>query len=43
MTYSKPEIAVLGDATAMILGDKNVAQEIADPRQLLASSFELED
>ena len=42
MNYSKPELAVIGDANSMIRGSKNAAAE-PDPTKPLAASFELED
>jgi hypothetical protein len=43
MTYSKPEMTVLGDASSVIRGDKNIAAEVDHPEKLRASNFELED
>jgi hypothetical protein len=43
MSYSKPEIAVLGDANQVILGSKTLPYEDADMTVLIAPSFERED
>ena len=43
MKYSKPELTVMGDASSMILGDKNRLAEPADLTKQQASAFEMED
>jgi len=43
MTYTKPELSLLGDAHTMIRGSKNGPPEPADLTKQQASAFELED
>jgi hypothetical protein len=43
MEYSKPEIAVLGDANRVILGSKPNISEDGDDTNPRGVSFELED
>ena len=43
MTYSKPEVAALGDANHLIRGSKTVPPENGDPLIFDVAAFELED
>ena len=40
MNYSKPELAVLGDASSVIRGDKNTGAELDHPEKPRPSSFD---
>jgi hypothetical protein len=43
MTYSKPEIAVLGDAVRLIEGSKSSHSDTIDPNDPLGVDYELQD
>ncbi len=43
MTYEKPEIAVLGEASSVVLGTKNSPFPEPPSATLIPGSFELED
>jgi hypothetical protein len=43
MTYSKPEVAVLGEANQVILGSKQTPPEDSQGDHSRALTFELED
>lgn len=43
MTYSKPEIAVLGDAVRLIEGSKSSHSDTIDPNDPLGMDYELQD
>jgi len=43
MTYSKPEIAVLGEANRVVQGGKTLNPEDTDSDIFVHPSFELED
>lgn len=43
MNYSKPELAVIGDANSMIRGEKNRLPESSDLTKQQPAAFELED
>jgi hypothetical protein len=42
MTYSKPEVKTLGEATKVIEGKKQTTQQI-DPSRVLVAAYDLDD